>query len=163
MRKIIAMCLIFAVLLSFACDKKKTLRDFKEASAKMKIYGKDLIQANIDAFKANEISRDDLEKFNRVSRRFVEAVKIYDDALKTAETVMTKNENPPRTTLDKLNIIFEEQVVAEFFRILDTLKILPNANNETIKNIIAGIRLTILAIQAMLADVRIYQEGLSYA
>lgn len=152
--------LIVSVLFMSACPSAKTLRDFKETSAKMKIYGIKLIQANIDAFKAGEISQADLAKLNAATGGFVEAVKIYDEALKQTEIIVKETKTLPKDALDKLSIIFNEKVVDAFFKILEVLS--PNAQTETIKNIIAGIRLTILAIGAALGEFK-QMQGEAYA
>lgn len=154
MKKIlIGIILIYSLVFTMACPAKKTFRELKETSAKMKIYGTNLIQANIDAFRAGEVTQADLTKLNRVTRRFMEAITIYDDAIRAAETVANQTANVPTTTLDKLRIILDEQVVTEFFAVLDILRVLPIANSDKFKSIISGIRLTILAIQATVANV----------
>lgn len=150
--RIITLFLICSLLLlSTSCDKK-TLRDFKNASAQMKIYGINFTRANIDSFKAGDLSKDDLRILNRATRRYLEAVKIFDAEIKVAEQIIKDSKSAPKTTLDKLRVVFSEQVVAEFNRILDTLAQIPGANNEKVKNIIASIRLTIATIESLLSE-----------
>jgi hypothetical protein len=146
----LSLIFVFSVMLTACPNREKTIRTAREASAQMKIYGVRLIQANIDAFKAGEISRDEFARLNALTGAFIEGVKIYGDALHEIE-VIADGATIPKATIDKLAAIFDAHVVDKFFAILEKLKITPGANSETVKAIISAIRLTILSIQSAFA------------
>lgn len=161
MKKILLICVVlFSLLFNTACPEKakKTFRKASEASAKLSIYGEKLIQANIDAFKAKEISPETFNKLNSLTGKFVDGMKIYEKALDDAELVIKTSGEIPAGTLEKLSLIFNEHVVDSFLEILTEFKVVGNENSEVIKTLLAGIRLAILTIQESFTDAREFQN-----
>lgn len=140
------------------CPKaEKTVRTAREKSAEIAVYGEKLIQANIDAFKAGEISQATLADLNKVTRVFVDGVGHYRSAIAAAELAV-KNGTGDQSTVDTLYNVFDEKVVAAFFAILEKFSVLSGPHVETAKTIIAAIRLTIRAIQGAFSDARYQLE-----
>lgn len=149
---------VFA-LFSMACPKaQNTYRAAKEASAKIQIYGTKLIDANIAAYKAKEISQADFAALNRLTGTFVEGVEIYRAALKEAEKILASGGTLPKGTLDRLDLVFNEKVVDAFLAMTQKLGVIPGVNTEAIKSIVAGIRLAILTVQEAFASAHAYEQ-----
>ena len=160
MKKIFVCLLVISSLVFMtACPKaQKTYRSAKEASAKIQIYGTNLIQANIDAYKAKEISQADFAALNKLTGKFVEGVELYREALKEAEKILASGGTLPGGALDRLNAVFSEKVVDAFLKITEQLGVIPGGSSETIKNIVAGIRLAILTVQEAFASAHAYEQ-----
>jgi len=157
--------ILFSLLFNSACPKKveKTFRKASEASANLSIYGEKLIQANIDAFKAKEISFETFELLNELTRKFVEGVKIYEKALDEAEKLIKENGGQaPVGTLERLSKIFSAEVADKFTAILAKFKLISGEQSEAIKTAVAGINLAILAIREAFAGTRDIQGGFNY-
>lgn len=154
MKKYLTLILIYAVvLLSAACPKvEKTFRTASEQSAKMKIYGIELINANIELKRNGTISAAELRSLNVYTGGFVAGVKIYQQALDEAEKIIKSGQPLPAGTLAKLSVIFSDNVIDAFFGILNGLKIFPNANSLAVRAILSSIRLAILATQNALGE-----------
>jgi hypothetical protein len=143
------------------CPKaEKSLRVARENSAKMASYGEKIVQANIDAFKAGEISRELLVELNGLTGAFVNGLGGYRQALAAAEAAV-KAGDVDKTQLDYLYAIFDDQVVAAFFALLARFNVLKGPLGETVKTILASIRLTIRAIQGAFAASG-YRGGIRY-
>lgn len=164
--------LIFAVvfsLLSTGCPPKaqvqKTVRDFKVKSAELSVYGTKLIAAFGDAYRAGEITKEQLQTLNRGTGAFVDGVGVYRTAITQAEAIVNSGQPLPANTLSALSTILNDQVIAAFFDILVRVGGMSLAQSETVKAIISGIRLTILAISGAFSDARQlirHQEALSW-
>lgn len=159
MKKLIISILILSLFcLGKACNSekaKKTFRTASESSAKITIYGEKLIQANINALEAKEISPVTFQKLTRTTGFFVRGAAVYERALEETENLIKQRggEIPP-ATLENLSKIFNEQVVSKFFDILREFDALSAEQSEYAKTILAGIRLAILAIQDAFAAAR---------
>ena len=153
--------LIFAVifsLLSTGCPPKaqveKTVRDFKVKSAELSVYGTKLISAFGDAYKAGEITKDQLATLNVGTGKFVEAVGIYRAAIAEAEAMVRDGKPWPTGTLDSLQLILNDRVIGAFLDILVKLGTLSIAKSEIVKTTLTAIRLTLLAIHGAFGDAR---------
>lgn len=160
-QKILTLILFISItFLGTACpSSQKTIRKATELSAQMQIYGTKLIVANRESFQAQEITLAQFKTLNDGTEFYIKAVDVYRDAVKTAAEVIKNNPDGAKTTLDKLSLLFNDKVVDAFFKILEKLNVIPGANSETVKAIIAGIRLTILAITQLFAELQTEVEG----
>lgn len=153
-----AICFVVILsLLATGCPKAqalKTVRDLKVKSAQLSVYGTKLITAFGDANVAGEITREQLAGLNVGSKAFVEAVGIYREAIANAERIVSSGQSLPAGTLDRLNAILNDQVIAAFFDVLAKVGVLSIARSEIVKTTISAIRLTILAIRGAFSDAR---------
>ena len=153
MKKLLIIFILIFSLFTAGCPKgQKSVRKARELSAQMQIYGIKLIEANIASFKANEITQNQLAELNKGTALYVKAIDVYRAAIREAETIVNSGKPLPAGTLNQISVILNSQVVEAFFDIMERLKIIPGAMSETVKNILAGIRLTILALQGVFAE-----------
>lgn len=158
MKNLLICLIVVAALFLAGCPKaKNTYRSAKEASAKIQIYGIKLINANMDAFRAGEIDQPTFAELTRLTGRFVDGVEIYRTALAEAEKFLQQNGTIPADTLSRLNFLFNEQVVDAFLAITQKFGVLPEANSELVKTILAGIRLAVLTIADAFSAARAFQ------
>lgn len=146
--------LVFALLCT-GCPKEqvqKNVRDFKEKSATLSVYGEKLITAFGNAFKDGDISKEQLAKLNIGTGAFTKGVGVFREAIAAAETIVKSGQPLPAGTLQNLNAILNEQVIDAFFDILVKLGALSIAQSEVVKTAISTIRLTILAISGALSS-----------
>lgn len=153
--------LIFAVifsLLSTGCPSKtevaKTVRDFKVKSAELSVYGGKLVTAFGDAYKAGEITREQLATLNVGTNKFVVAVGIYRAAIAEVETIVRDGKTWPTGTLDRLQLILNDGVIGTFLDILVRLGTLSIAKSEIVKTTLTAIRITLLAISGAFGNAR---------
>jgi hypothetical protein len=142
-------------LLTLGCDHakaEKTIRDFEENGAKLSTYGTKLITAFGDAEQAGEITRDQLKELNAGTRAFVNGVGLYRTAIADAKTAIASGQPLPPDTLGKLDALLASQVIDTFLGLLVKVGALPLAQSQLVQTAITGIRLTILAIKAAVAD-----------
>ena len=155
---ITAFLLMYSLLLLTACPKaetvEKSLRKARESSAQMSIYGTKIVNANVEAYQAKEISPELFKELTVLTGKFSDGLKIYRDALDGAEKIFAQTKNLPSGTVNKLAAVFDEQVVATFLALADKLNLVRGAQAETIKTALASIRLTILALQGAFAEAR---------
>lgn len=151
MKKLIISLIVIAALFLAGCPNKektqKTIRDFREASAQIQIYGRNLIKANTEAFQAGEIDQPTFAELTRLTGKFVDGVNIYRDALKEAEKLVDSGQILPKDKFDALEVIFSEKVADAFLAITKRFNLIPELNTETVKTILAGIRIAIMTIQ----------------
>ena len=151
---LIIFCLVFS-LLTAGCPKgDKTIRELREKSAEMSIYGEKLVAAVGDAYRAGEISQEQLRQINVVTGAFVRGLGVYREAVSRTEQIIKNGEPLPRDALGVLNRLLDAQVVAAFFDVLVKIGGMPLANSVAIQAILSGIRLTILALQSAFSDAR---------
>lgn len=132
--------------------EKTTIREFKEASAKMSVHGQKIIQANIDAFKAKEITAGQLADLNSVTRQFTNAVKVYREAIKVAERTIAAGEETVNGAAQRLRVVFTS-VQQAYLNLSNSIKGFPGANSEKAQAILAGIDLSISIITALFSQV----------
>lgn len=148
MKKIIlTLLLCFSVFLTGCPKAEKSFRKARESSAKMAIYGEKIVQANIDARNAGEISQDLFRDLTSLTARYRDGLRIYREALTEAEKLAKSPAFDQKDALNKLSRLFDEQVVDAFLALTQKLNLISGSQSETIKTILASIRLTILAIQ----------------
>lgn len=157
LRIFLSILLIFSIFTLTACPKaEKTIRTFREQSAKMSIYGGKLIDANKDAFQAKEISKELFAGLTDLSGKFRDGLKIYRDSVNDAEIAYKSAGKLPPGVLGKLQVLFNEKVVEAFSNLALKLELVTGTQSETIKSIVASIRLTILAIQGAFSIAKIH-------
>lgn len=163
LKSLIAIFLIFAVMALTACPKaNKTLRTLRESSAKLSIYGTNIIHANIEAYKANEISANLFKDLTAFTGRYRDAVKIYRDSLDAAESIYKSTKNLPPGTIEKLSKLLDA-VVSAFTDLTTKLNLVTGSQANTIKNIIASVQLTFLALQGAFSQANQFREVQSWA
>lgn len=154
--------LIFIVtfgLLSTGCPKApQSIRDFKEKSAQLSVYGEHLIKAFGDAEVAGEITKEQLGTLNKATGAYVKAVGVYRAAIAEAEQVLASGKTLPAGTITHLTSILNDQVVAAFFDILTSLHFMTESQAQLFETFISGLRLTILALQGAFSELTT-QEG----
>lgn len=155
MKKLFVSLLIVYSLLITACPKgERTVRELREKSAELSVYGNKLVTAIGDAYRAGEISQDQLRTLNTATGAFVTGLGVYRDAVATAERTVRESGNVPAGTIQTLERVLDDRVIAAFFEVMAKIGVMPLANSEAIKAIISGIRLTILAISSAFSDAR---------
>lgn len=145
----IALVLIWCFVLT-GCPSSKTLRVARENSAKMSIHAAKLIQANIDALKAGELTQAEYNELTRLSGILVDGIGVYRSVVLGA----IESGNTDRSALDQIYDVFDDRVVAAFFALLARVNVLPGGKAEAVRAIISAIRITIRAIQGAFADAR---------
>jgi hypothetical protein len=152
MHKLIVIFIVSISRMLTGCPKgERTIRLAREKSAEMAIYGEKIVQANIDAFKTAEISRELFTELTQLTGKFTVGLGEYRAALSAAE-VAIKNGADPKSILDQLYGILDDKVVAAFFALLARANVLSGPHAETIRFILASLRLTIRAVQGAFAD-----------
>lgn len=150
--------ILASVIFTFTgCDKSKTqksIRDFREKSAELSTYGGKLTKAFGDAYKAGEITQEQLAALNVATGAFTTGVGFYREAVAEAERVFKETGELPVSTINALSKIVNDRLIAAFFDVLVKVGVLPVAQSEVVKTVISSIRLLLLAIQAAIADVR---------
>jgi hypothetical protein len=155
MKKIFIACLMIWTLVLTGCPKgEKTVRQLREKSAELSVYGARITTAFGDAFRAGEITQDQLRQLNTLTGAFTTSIGAYRDALTAAEQVVKESGEVPPSTIQMLEKVLDDRVIAAFFDILAKVGALPISQSEVIKTIISGIRLTILAIRGAFSDAR---------
>lgn len=155
---IITMLLIYSIFL-LGCPKgEKTYRKAKEASATVQIYSLKLIEANIDAYKAGEISLETKDKFAKLTGKLVKGISVYRNILGQAEKTLKNGNALDGNALATLNRVFDMEVVAPFLSILSEVNLLSGDKAELIKTIITSLRVAILTISDAFAQGKIYAE-----
>lgn len=147
--KSIAMFLIWVTVLTFTgCPKgEKTVRQLRTNSTQLSVYGAKLVTAFGDAFKAGEITREQLAALNVPTGAFTIGLGVYREAVAEAERVIKSGQTLPTGTIATLERILDDRVIATFFDVLAKVGALPLERSEVIKTIISSIRLTILALR----------------
>ena len=155
---LIAILLIYSVFL-LGCPKgEKTYRTAKEASATMQIYSLNLIQANIDAFNAGEISLAHKDAIAKLTGRLVQGIDVYRRALAQTEDLLKTGKPLDGNTLATLNSIFDNEIVVPFFNVLNVTNLISGDKANLIKTIISSLRAAILTISDAFSQGRIYQQ-----
>lgn len=155
MKKIFGCLIIIYSLLLFGCPKgEKTVRELREKSAELSVYGTKIVRAFGAAFDAGEITQAQLCQLNVATGAFTEGLGAYRDALAVAERVVKEQGDIPAGTIQMLEKVLDDRVIAAFFDILIKVGAMPISQSEVIKTIISGIRLTILAIRGAFSDAR---------
>lgn len=155
MKKILVACLMIWTLVLTGCPKgEKTVRQLREKSAELSVYGNKIVTAFGDAYRAGEITQDQLRTLNVATGAFTTALGAYRDALTAAERVVKESGEVPPSTIQMLEKVLDDQVIVAFFEILAKVGVLPLAQSEVIKTILSGIRLTILSIRGAFSDAR---------
>jgi hypothetical protein len=157
MKNLLISLIVIGSLFLSGCPKK-TYRTAKEQSAQIQIYGIKLIEANIAAYKAGELTQAQFAELTTLTGRFRDGVAVYRAILNEAEKQVRETGAVEPPLLNRLESIFTNEVVNAFLAITQKFALLSPVQSETVKNILAGIRLAILAIQGAFAEVRL-QKG----
>src|SRR5213595_2359500 len=104
----------FAFLMTACPDKNETIRDFKNNSAKLKIYARNIQRANNDSFDAGDLTKDQLRVLTKATAKFRDAIKALDKGIIAAEFVLRDNPDGKRTVIDMLDRILVDQVFVAF-------------------------------------------------
>lgn len=157
MKKLFISLLIIYSMFLLGCPKgEKTYRRAKEASATVQVYSLKLIQANIDVFKAGEISLETKDKIAGLTGKLVGGIRIYRNALAQNENSLKDGNALDGNALATLNRIFDMQVIPPFLSILSEVNLLSGDKAELIKTIITSLRVAILTISDAFAQGKIY-------
>lgn len=152
MKKLLTSLLIIASIVLTGCPKgEKTVRQLREKSAEMSIYGTKLITAFGEAYKAGEITQDQLRTLNTATGAFVTGVGIYREALAEAERQVKAGE-APKDVLGRVDRILDAQVIATFFKILERIAGLSVERSAAIQAILSAARVAILAIKNAVSE-----------
>lgn len=151
---LIVAILIWSLVMTGCPKGQKTVRTMKEKSAEMSIYGAKLVTAFGDAYRAREITQGQLAQLNVATKAFTIGLGAYRTAIAELERQVEANPTLPAGALDRLQVIFNDQVVATFFQILAAVGVVSLDKSQIIQTIISSIRLTILAIQGAFSEVR---------
>jgi hypothetical protein len=153
MNRFIATLALLGILALTGCPGgAKSIRSAKEQSAKLKIYGRNIIRANVAGFKAGEISRSDLQVLNLATAKYIGAVAALDEGIKAAE--LASKAGGAKFDLDALERILNSEVVPAFVEMLGKLKLLPAGGSGIVQQAILGIQLTIAALRTISSEVR---------
>lgn len=150
---IIAVFALAAVLItSTGCpwSGNTTVQKARAASAKLSVLGEKVIQANIDAYKAGEISVDQFRSLNKVTRKYVDGVRAYRAAVEIAENAIKAGADA-RTELGKIQAIFLTASNAAV-DLAQELKLITGSQAETVRNIIVGIELALSTVATFFAE-----------
>jgi hypothetical protein len=163
-RKIVVMLLITSFsLLMTACPKaNETIRDFKNNSAKLKIYARNIQKANNASFDAGDLSKDQLRVLTAASAKFRDAIKALDAGIVQAEFILRDNPDGKRTVVDMLDRILDQQVVAAFDGLVNAITGHPVVT-DNVRQWIEAIRIALAALRAVLASVQNANGGLNVA
>jgi hypothetical protein len=165
-RKIVATLLIasFSFLMA-ACPQEKvneTIRDFKDNSAKAKIYANKIRSANRASYDAGDLSLQQFKTLTAATKKFRDAIKVLDEGIEQAKIVLRDNPDGKRSALDMLDRILTDQVVKAFD---DMVAVITNQHVVTpeVEGWINTIRIALAAIRALFGDAGNLIDGGAYA
>jgi hypothetical protein len=142
--------LVFCVIFLSACPKNATVRDFKNQSAKLKIYGLKLQVATNNAYRDGIVSRQQLGFLTNCNEKVRLAVKGLDLAVKTAEQMAQDGAEKP-DILAMLDKVLSEEVVKAFDALVEAL----TGNSivgDRINEYIVAIRAALSALRLLIAS-----------
>lgn len=175
----IALIVIYATLLAGCSSADKTLREAREASARIQIHTLGIIKANTAAFRAGEIDLDTYAALTHATGKLVNGIKFYRarlkeveiayKALKDAEAAATSDalrvsaENATKDFLRKslvtLSAVFGENVAGVVVDLLSMAHVLPQGPKaDEIKAILAGVQLIVEATLGLFAEAHMSLE-----
>lgn len=154
MNVLIVMIVASAVFMTGCPKGQRTVRQLREKSAELAVYGTKIVTAFGDAYRAGEITQDQLRTLNTATGAFTTGLGAYRDALAEAERIVRESGEVPAGTIQTLERVLDDRVIAAFFDILAKVGVLPLSQSEVIKTILSGIRLTILSIRGAFSDAR---------
>lgn len=158
---IIAIILIYSILLTGCPKADKSLREAREASAKIQVQAIGIIKANTAAFKAGEIDLETFSALTHATGKLVDGIKFYRARLAEAEAVYkATKEMPPKSTLDALAIVFDQRVAGVVLDLVAMLKIVSGPRMEEVRVIVAAIQLVIASIRQLFAVMERYEQEL---
>lgn len=150
-RIFLAALLLCSLLFATGCPGgEKTVQKARQASAKLSVFGEKLIEANIDAFRAGEISLDQFRSLNNVTRKYVDGVRAYRAAVDIAEKAIAAGADA-KTSLAKVQTVFltAANLAAE---LAEQLKLITGSQAEIVRNIIVGIEIALATISSFFAE-----------
>ena len=155
MKKLLTVLFLIYAMVLMACPRgEKTFRKAQEASVKVQIYSLKLIEANVAAYKAGEISLETKDKIAALTGKLVKGIKIYRNAVGNSEQMLKNGQPLDGNSLATLNRIFDMEVVAPFLGVLTQINLLSGDKSELIKTIISSIRVAIVTISDTFAQSR---------
>lgn len=136
------------------CPKaNETIRDFKENSAKAKIYAIKIQQAHNASFDAGDLTKDQLRVLTQATAKFRDGIKALDAGIRQAEVILRDNPDGKRTALDMLDRILTDEVVTAFDQMVQAVTGVHPIDSR-VEGWINTIRIALAALRAILADVR---------
>lgn len=150
--------LVFAMTGCPASKVDKTIRDFKNNSAKAKIYANKIRAANRANFDAKDISLAQFKSLTGATKKFRDAIKALDEGIEQAKFILRDNPDGKRTAIDMLDRILTQQVVVAFD---DMVAALTNEHVVTpqVDGWINTIRIALAAIRALFGNARNQIDG----
>lgn len=142
--------LTFCLIFLSACPKNATIRDFKNQSAKLKIYGLKLQLASNKAYGEGVISRGQLGFLTNCNEKFRMSLKTLDFAIKTAEAA-AKDGAEKADILAMLDKVLSDEVVKAFDALVEAL----TGNSivgEQVSEWIAAIRAALSALRILISQ-----------
>jgi hypothetical protein len=151
-------------LLTAGCGSQKTIRKANELAAKLKIYGRNIAKANNEGFTAGDVSSDLHLTINKAIDRYLHGVAVYEAGIGAAKAAI-ENGSTPKSQLDLLQHIFDDNVVTAFTALADSLVTLPPDLAAKIQAWVAAIRLAINAFRALVlqANLDLKQTEVNHA
>ncbi len=154
MKQFLIALIVLGSLILTGCPKaKKTVREFKEKSAEVTIYARNLNQAFNKAFIDGVITRDELRLYGTVDTAFGKALAAYRAGIEAAEKVVNETGELPKDTILKVDRLLDS-VVTAFLDLTVKLGVMSFAQSETVRTILRGIQMLLLSLKAFVADAR---------
>lgn len=144
--------LIPAILLTGCPKANETIRDFKNNSAKAKIYAIKIQQANIASFDAGDLTKDQLRVLTQATAKFRDGIKALDAGIRQAEVILRDNPDGKRTALDMLDRVLTDEVMTAFDQMIAAITGVHTIDSR-VEGWINTIRIALAALRAVLAGV----------
>lgn len=139
------------------CPKaNETIRDFKNNSAKAKIYAIKIQQAHNASFDAGDLTKDQLRVLTKATAKFRDGIKALDAGVRQAEIILRDNPDGKRTVIDMLDRILTDEVVTAFDQMVAAITG-AHVVDSRVEGWINTIRIALAALRAILAGV--HAEG----
>jgi hypothetical protein len=153
-RTIAVFVLAWCVIMSTACPRaNETIRDFKNNSAKAKIYAIKIQKAHNASFDAGDLTQGQLRVLTHATAKFRDGIKALDAAVRQAEIILRDNPDGKRTALDILDRILTTEVLTAFDQMVAAITGVHPVDGR-VEGWINTIRIALAALRALLAGVR---------
>jgi hypothetical protein len=145
-RAIVCLALIFCVLAGAACPKKDAIRKSAEASYRLPGVTNDVIAAVKEGREKRIFSPELSAKFGDYLGQMAKAELSFVEAVRAADAVYQKTGSIPAGDLAKIRLIFDNEIVAPFVKVLELYNVLSGGSAALLTAAIGAVRVVLSTI-----------------